>query len=82
MAMIAKVHFGKPGTTRNTAMASPDTTSAFGWPSSCRPITLPRFSERVRSSSEETRVMTTPAAMETSSDGICDTMPSPMVRMA
>jgi hypothetical protein len=29
-----------------------------------------------------TRVMTMPAAIDTSSEGICDTMPSPTVRMA
>ena len=79
-ASRAKAHFGKPGTMRKLATARPAMTSARGcarswraiWPASCLspPSALP------------TRVITMPAATDASSDGICDTMPSPTVRIA
>ena len=68
--------YGRGAGMMPTARRKPEAmANALGWASTWRPISEPRSVE----SSVVTRVTMTPAVMEMSSPGICDTRPSPMV---
>ena len=65
--------FGMPGMTPMMPSTAAATPSAFGWPNSCLPSSLPT------SCSREMRVTMMATATDSSRPGICATRPSPMV---
>ncbi len=66
---------GMPGTMASAPSTVAAYDSVLALPNTWPDISRPRYSP------EPARVTTMPAAVLTSSDGICDTRPSPMVRM-
>jgi len=67
---------GKPGTMAKPHNIAEALNKAFALVDSCAAISMP--SERGRLCSSATRVIKIPAATEISSDGICETIASPM----
>ena len=75
-AMRRKGAAGSPGTIARSSTNAEATLSALGWPKSCPASSSP---SGVSGSSLATRVTRTPAAVERTRAGICETRPSPIV---
>ena len=69
---------GKPGISPKPISSTADRIRGCGLLVSCSPISCPTEIDLPTRRSSATRVTSTPAAMQISSDGICDTIASPM----